>query len=76
MVCLSLQDQGIVLLSGADDRILISFFFFFCSGDQNSNSVVLMGDGALLVPLFSESVSGQPGKRFDCKAESWDLGGS
>lgn len=29
MVCLSLQDQGIVLLSGADDRILISFFFFF-----------------------------------------------
>ena len=26
MVCLSLQDQGIVLLSGADDRILISFF--------------------------------------------------
>lgn len=32
-----------------------------------------MGDGALLVPLFSESVSGQPGERFDCKAESWDL---
>ena len=29
MVCLSLQDQGIVLLSGADDRILISSSFFF-----------------------------------------------
>lgn len=26
MVCLSLQDQGIVLLSGTDDGILISFF--------------------------------------------------
>ena len=48
-------------------------FLFFCSGDQNSNAAVLMGDGALLVPLFSESVSGQPGERFDCKAESWDL---
>lgn len=67
MVCLSLQDQVIVSLSGADDGILMSFF---CSGDQNSNSAVLMGDVALLVPLFSESACGQPGERFNCKAES------